>query len=666
MKLNKIDKALIFFIIVSFVASLIGIANRINAEKDADVIDVVLDYPTTEQFSSMYGKSMYETVTALHNAGLPSIAICEDTLQELSDEGKIALYGGNDLLASQNIPNFSYLRNFLKEAHVTVSTTVAVTEEKNLATRIMKNLPGGSKLYCINGLYYITVPSIIDTASNYGVGFDDEKIAEFKNMGLNVVLRPVFSPGNDNVKTLEGTIKKYNIKEVVFYGTPIVGYPDKLKELADFFNKNHVVTGIIEMPIQKGIYKQQGLPELMKLTHYFVARVYSIYPLEQLKLTSDEIFNRWFRSIPDRNIRVIYIKPIIDPTDTYQNNVNTNTHYIKKFITLWSKKGMQIGIPHPIKEVNIHTSLLILIYLGVIALLLLYLEKLFNVKYVLTWFVILAILGCGATFISKGAVEKGTALLAATAFSIIASFILSVYLKKFYARRASIMKFTLHSIIASFIVFIVCIVGGVYIGAVLSDTPYLLNLDMFRGVKLLYILPFFFFVLNYLYIFGMDFSDNAPKKAYYNTIKEIKKGWDIPIKAGHIVILSVLALALFLYLMRSGNTGIAIPSVELKFRAFLEQMLVARPREKEFLIGYPSIFLAFLAAYIPKKKYLFGFLFISVVGIVSILDTFSHLRAVFLISLYRSTFGFIFGVIVGSIIIIILYIYVKLLKGSKE
>ena len=665
MKLNKTDKILIFFIIVSFIASLIGIANRINAEKDSNTIDVVLDYPTTKQLSSMYGKSIYETVTALHNAGLPSIAICEDTLQELNSEGRVALYSGSSLLSSQD-PSFPYLKDFLKEAEITASTTVAVTKEKNLAARIIKNLPNGSKLYHINDLYYITNPSAITTASMYGVGFDDRKIAEFKNMGLNIVLRPAFSPDNNNMEDLEDTIKKYNIKEVIFYGAPIVGYPDKLNELANFFNKNHIVTGIIETPIQKGIYKQQGLPELMKLTHYSVARVYSIYPLEQLKLTPQEIFNRWFRSIPDRNIRIIYVKPITDPVATYQENIDTNAHYIKKLVTLWSKKGINIGIPQPIKEVNLHISLLILIYLGSIALLLLYLEKLFRMKYILIWFVLLAILGGGATFISKGLMEKGTALLAATALSIVASFVLLVYLKRFYGKKVSITKLIFYSIVSSFIVFIVCIVGGIYIGASLSDTPYLLNLDMFRGVKLLYILPFFFFVLNYLYIFGVDFSDNTPKKGYYNTMEEIRKGWDIPIKAGHIVIFSVLAIALFLYLMRSGNTGISIPSIELKFRAFLEQTLIARPREKEFLVGYPSIFLAFLAAYIPKKKYLFGFLFISVMGIVSILDTFSHLRTVFLISLYRSIFGFVFGIIIGSIIILILYILIKSLKGYSK
>lgn len=659
MKLSRIDKVLIFFIIVSFIASLIGIANRINAEKGSNVIDVVLDYPTTNQLSSMYGKSMSETVTALHNAGLPSIAICEDTLQTLNSEGRVALYSGSSLLASQGLPNFPGLNDFLKKAHITTYTTVAVTKETNLAERIVKNLPNGSKLYHINDLYYITVPSSVTAASNYGVGFDDRKIEEYKNMGLNIVLRPVFSPDNNNLENLENTIKKYNIKEVIFYGTPIVGYPDRLNELANFFNENHIVTGIIETPVQKGIYKQQGLTNLMKLTHYSVARVYSIYPLEQLKLTPEQIFNRWFRAIPDRNIRVIYIKPITDPTATYQNNIDTNAHYIKKFITLWSKKGVKIGVPHPMKEVNVHRSLLILIYLGVIALFLLYLEKLFTIKYILIWFVIFAILGCVAPFASKGLMEKTTALLAATAFSTAASFVLLVYLKRFYSKKISIARLLIYSIVVSFIVFIVSVVGGVYIGATLSDTPYLLNLDMFRGVKLLYTLPFFFFLLNYLYIFGVDFSDNVPKKGYYNTMKEIRRGWDIPIKAGHIVLFSVVALALFIYLMRSGNTGIAIPSVELKFRAFLEQTLIARPREKEFLIGYPSIFLAFLAAYLPKKKYLFGFLFMSIVGIVSILDTFSHLRAVFLISLYRSIFGFVFGIIIGSIVSLIFYITLK-------
>lgn len=49
------------------------------------------------------------------------------------------------------------------------------------------------------------------------------------------------------------------------------------------------------------------------------------------------------------------------------------------------------------------------------------------------------------------------------------------------------------------------------------------------------------------------------------------------------VVFVVAAVVVFVFVGRSGHTaGVPVPAIEIKLRAFLEQVMYARPREKNF------------------------------------------------------------------------------------
>ena len=52
--------------------------------------------------------------------------------------------------------------------------------------------------------------------------------------------------------------------------------------------------------------------------------------------------------------------------------------------------------------------------------------------------------------------------------------------------------------------------------------------------------------------------------------------------------IGLLAIALYVYVSRTGNTGTAT-AFERSFRQFLDNVLGVRPRTKEFLIAYPVL-----------------------------------------------------------------------------
>ncbi len=662
MKKNSlVSKIILVIILISIASSIIQIAVRVKAEKKEDTLNIVADYYTFQTFANSFGHSLYVAVEELSKNGITGIAIPEKSIQDLTNSGEVTVFNGNQIV-SNSIPfeissqiNISKIGNIVKPYY-----SIIFTKDKKLAEKIINLLPTGSKLIPGKGIYAVITSIQQDSLNNYGLGFDENEITKFKSLGLNIVLRPKYAPGNRNISELEDILSKYKIRSVMFYGNVISGAGgDQTKELADFFLKNHIVTYIVELPIQKGIYPQEGLNVLMSKTHYYVARVYSIYPAEQAKLKPYQIFNRWFRAVSDRNIRVIYVKPIIDSGLSYEENMRINDYEVNKFHKLWAEKGMKFGVPIPMPEIKVPIIILWLISIGVIAMFVLYTGLLldFDIKSSIFWLITLTFTFTTLIFVNKNLSQKLIALSAAVTITGIFSFIIFSYIKTLYGKKeeASFKNILKHGFNLSMMMLGFSFIGGLWIGASISSTRYLLNLDMFRGVKILYLTPFLFLILNYLKIFGADFNNAHPPKEKYNLFTEIRKAWNITVKWGHIIILIILAGVFLVYLLRSGNTGVSISSIELKFRAFLEHKIIARPRFKEFLVGYPSLFLLVLFTYIKRKKWIIVFSILGIMGSISITDTFSHVRDTFLMSLYRSLWGILFGVITGLIILVILY-----------
>ena len=107
-------------------------------------------------------------------------------------------------------------------------------------------------------------------------------------------------------------------------------------------------------------------------------------------------------------------------------------------------------------------------------------------------------------------------------------------------------------------------------------------------VKLSFILPLIIFVLQY----GILLSGKKP----VSLIKRILK---TNINLAALILFALAGIAFYVLVGRSGNTsGIQVSSLELKIREVLEELLLARPRFKEFVIGYPSLL---ILIYLYKK-----------------------------------------------------------------
>ena len=119
----------------------------------------------------------------------------------------------------------------------------------------------------------------------------------------------------------------------------------------------------------------------------------------------------------------------------------------------------------------------------------------------------------------------------------------------------------------------------------------------------------------------------------------------------HLGAMAVLAAAAVFYVARTGNTapGAASDS-ERVVRTFLEDLLVVRPRFKEFAFAWPAWTAACVLTWRGRGSGVMWLLVLATaVGQADVIDTFAHIHTPFLISLARVAIGLILGIVVSVV-----------------
>ncbi|WP_129598405.1 DUF5693 family protein [Anaerophilus nitritogenes] len=716
MKKNYI---LLFILIFSILASSITAMGRINAESKNNVVDVVLDYKEFEQMAKQSNKDLSWWFVKLKEQGVSSVGLMEESLESMMKENKpikVEMIGNiiKDMDWQKKYPKefVTYLNN--NNNKIDEYDVLATTNSKELYDFIKRGLESRYdfkkfKIFTADDEYLFWIDGDIEdalyteqigeqdykgktftkTATLYSskirrlsLGFDPEKINKIKKSGLKIIPRPYNYESFSGEKYLNATLdeyKKYDIipNYMIFAGSEVLGYKENVKGLEEYMKKNNIKVGLIESEVQREHAKQDGLYDLTRNLNYNSVRVFSLptYIQERFKYYnyegSEEIENALYRAVTERNIRVIYFKPFKYDDKIYVTDDNEYVKMFDGFKNRIAKHKMHIGDASVIKIHKVRVRHKLPIGWGIVAggvLLLSYLISMKDkIKYILLGIGILGV--SGMIIVMPSLADKILPLGGAVVFPSLSMLYLCARLRIYYKdqNKKNIIKIIGNGIKDLALCCLISAIGSLMIGSYLSDVEYLLEMSIFRGVKISQLIPIVIYMMIYIGYFGYK-----NKKLNPNTTikwKDMKELIFENVKVIYVILGVIVAAIGYVYIARTGHeTSITPSDLEMIFRNVLEEKLYARPRNKEFLFAFPAIMIGVFMAYRGWKWFVFTFGLAAVIGQTSIVNTFCHLRTPMALSIARTGYSILLGVIIGSIGVFVLYEGIKFLsmmRGEK-
>jgi hypothetical protein len=646
-----------FFLLLTLLLAGGGLWLRVSNENQNRAVITVIDYREFWKTADAADMELDEVLKQLKESGVTHVGIKETSLRDLAYSGEIYLSPWGEFMAFNRnyAPELeAAARRAVGEQVISPDKLVLCSDrpdtirflQKQLASRfqpeeLLSFKAGGQSYFIINAeLLPLDKPKDPKKPANEFVevdarlGFDDRVLDRLKAGGFNIVLRPDNSMGSNDayLQEYEELVGKYDVKYLVF-GNEVSGAPDRLEVMEDLVKKYGLIIGIIETPVQLKYVEQKGLDELMVAAAYPINRLYSTTNDEFVQ-TTDERYYRWVRAVVDRGIRILYVSPFKDRKVSYSENINNTQEVIERFHATIQGKGFTIDqpLPHlsseqpgPWQQLALSMSLLLA---GT-----LYLFYLFRPgRRFIILLLGLGIAGCLLCNLVVGMdLAKVYALAAAILYPSLSSLLLLIYLRN---HREQALASKLLAGLA--IILGVNALGMLTVVSSLADIRYIMNVKVFSGVKLAFIMPLLLFVVNYFACFAGE-----------EGFKEKVMGF-LRMNPNYLVLftLGVAVLALYYYLGRSGNNPqIAVSSLELRFREVLESVFLARPRFKEIIIGYPSLFaLVYLYHRYKEEVILLVLGFGVVMGSISMVNSFCHVFTAVTISASRTLAGLLVGV----------------------
>ena len=437
------------------------------------------------------------------------------------------------------------------------------------------------------------------------------------------------------------------------------------QELYEILKENQIPVGMIESAVQRGYIEQRGSSQMARDLEYNIVRVFPVieYIQERYNYLSfyegaKEIENTMYRAITERNIRVIYFRPFKNSKFTYFDDLEEYNRTFEGLRTRLADHNITLGAPHAMPYHGTSAYLLILSSIGLLILGLIIFKLVFDIAERFEWVLFLVGL-LGIVGLNLLAPNRSVDIFAFAASNIFPTLSILFVIEFIKDILSSNKVYTLKGILAKTIVglslaIFITLVGGFYVGAIMSRSDYLIEMSYFRGVKLSLMLPMVAFVLIYLIKLGYKRDvHELDENTFF--IEDVKRFFTENIKMYYGLLALVFGGIIYVYLARSGHeTNIEVLNIELIFRNFLEDHLLARPRTKEIFIAFPALSAAIYFACRGYRKVLFPFLLASVLGLTSVVNTFAHARAPIYLSTTRTLLSWVFSVVLSVLVVLLL------------
>lgn len=672
----KYNPILIALILVGLLAT-IGIGlERHAVEQNNQQVELVFDYDEIVELAQLDGSSVTQTLAAFKDAGITSLAIGETTLETLSKTEAISVVPGAQLINEHRAGFFvgDYLESLIKSNTITADTVYVIghnpTTFNEVKSDLMRRLVPNQIVDLSDNTHQIlAVKTNFDKLMKRNLGLSSESMKLASDSGFWVIARPTNYPNvqSDDINAVFARIEGiHNISALMFVSEESLGYPNLLELTANELKEHQLTLAMIEHPSQIQFYDQKGLLELAKDVQYQAARVYVIPKDEQPKITMQDAVQRWVLADQDRNIRINLLRKY-DKPDVGSTLLETNLTYIRTVKQALEHSNFTIGKASTYQPYFPNLFLLAIVILGATATGILFLTLVhpFPSRYQYLFLVLLSsILLVGLFRGHDTLIRQAVATVSATLFPVLAmTWQLDYWRKTIVPGSLRFSRMVLLNLIGLCITVGISLIGGLYVAGLLGDVRFLLEMELFRGVKIIFTAPLLLITVIYLTRFGISGNKSTP-----HLLHQLKLLLHYPVYLKTLLIIGVTIVVAWVYIGRTGNTSsVPAPAFELKLRHLLETLFYARPRTREFLIGHPAFVLIPMAISRQWPKLLHYILVVvATIGQLSVVETFAHIRTPICTSLVRGLCGLSLGALCGLCLLIAVQVFHYLLLTRKR
>lgn len=672
-------------VIAGALASLLVAGDRWRFETRNRTVEITMDQQDLADFAHAFGYDMDELLREMRRAGLTSVAVYEELGQRVNLSTHALALSGAALIDTARTSVLSdpalaaTARNHtLSPDTVYIIVYDAPTLQRYLAALRTHLEPRNVRLLRARLPAIVAAKTQIDFFNSLGLGIADDVALQVRRQGLLVDPRVQ----NDERLTpdqvavvFEQMLRGGRTGSVIFFGqrNEVLGYPFNLDATAENFRARGANFGDIEAYDPNQI--QKGSIALARKIVSQTVRVQAISKIELDKLDLDTVVARYLLGVRERNIRVLYLRPFPHLIQRVQADGSlaalsaeaTNLEMLRRLRDGLQANGFKTG--RPAGFVNFKGTLLTVLYfvaaLGAAAAFFLLLALYGWGRPWMPWafFAITAVAFWLGVALGRGEIVRQLwALGAALTFALLAGTTLARYFRD--TSRESVAaedvvreaaptgaQGVVQGLRCLFAAVGLALVGGLFIIGLLSQATFMIEVQQAIGTKLLLVAPPL--LLLAAYAFTQTFGQAWPPKQVATA----------PLRVWQFAAVIVLAAASVLLLMRSGNQpDIGVSGFESHLRGSLTALVGARPRFKEFLIGFPALML--LPVLGPADRRAFGWLIViaAAIGLADVLDTFSHIHTPLLVAALRIFNGLVFGTAIG---VALQFVY-RLLRRQKS
>ncbi len=663
-------KILAILVVVGFLAAATISYQRYHVEANDQTVEMVYDYDDILASAPLEGKSTEDLVKLYKEAGVTSLAMYDDTPSKILGRGDAFIFRGLDFMSHHSdVSDLHPDRVYIQPSMKADGEDFFRDMERNLRLRMAED---DIRLLEVNGTPTLEVKADWLKFLEMPVGIFPTRVKEAADTGFYLVLRPL-NPAHPDKADVDEFLKSVDasdkVSAILFTGKEAFGYKDQANYFRDEMAKRHIPIVLIEAQSQLGFENQAGALDMAKTSNYNTLRLYAMSKDELIKITPDEASARFYISDIERNIRMNLFPSYKYALDGLSLS-ETNAKYISQTKDRLEEHGFHTGKASQMETYfpsRILRSLAMVgaLSIAVTALLLIlpgakrFVWPIWGLGLVVTQGLYWATSSLLPLQMLALSVEIGTPVILVSAF-------LAYCIKKRdeAEKKASWLRIFGEGAAVLWVSGLLSLCGGVFVSGLLSDVRFFLEMEIFRGVKVTFVMPLVLITLVYIQhfpFFGKAVTSDRDFVAF------VKKFCNIPIKLGILMGLGFIAFAGYMFVGRSGNNMAPVPAFEIALRRFLEDTMYARPREKEFLFGHPAVFLALAAAWHKWPQLLHYFLIIAVtIGQGSMVETFAHMRSPFILSFIRGLDGLAAGTAAGIFAVIAAVILLRLTKFFGE